>query len=125
MAQRLQTRRQHRAGGLRVEQFTQPATVEGVEVTRQGLYVMQRHRDHAGIAVTGGHAVDHAFLVQQRVEKTRALGDALAVGGIALQLRRHLAVGQCQHVFNAQRAFAEGYRLKRWRRHRSSRKGKS
>ncbi|MMZ66282.1 hypothetical protein D1872_287660 [compost metagenome] len=99
--------------------------MEGVEVTRQGLYVMQRHRDHAGIAVTGGHAVDHAFLVQQRIEEPRALGDALAIVGVALQLHGRLTVGQGQHVFDAQRAFAEGYRLMGWRRHRSSRKGKS
>ncbi|MNQ70308.1 hypothetical protein D3C85_849410 [compost metagenome] len=125
VAQRLQTRRQYRAGGLGVEQFAQTTAVEGVQMTGQRLDVMQRHRDHAGIAIAGGYAVDHAFLVQQRVQKTRALGDALAVGRVALQLRRHLAVGQCQHIFNAQRAFAEGYRLKRWRRHRSSRKGKS
>ncbi|MCY1249103.1 hypothetical protein D9M72_626070 [compost metagenome] len=94
-------------------------------MTRQRLDVMQRHRHHAGIAVTGGHAIDHAFLVQQGIEEACALGDALAVRGVALQLRGGLAVGQGQHVFDAQREFAEGYRLKRWRRHRSSRKGKS
>ena len=125
VAQRLQTRREHRARRLGVEQFAQAAAVEGVQMTRQRLDVMQRHRDHAGVAVTGGHAIDHAFLVQQGVEESRALGDALTVRGVALQLRRHLTVGQGQHVFDAQREFAEGYRLKRWRRHRSSRKGKS
>jgi hypothetical protein len=85
---------------------------------------MQRHRHHAGVAVAGGHAVDHAFLVQQGIEELRALGDALAVRGVACNCGR-LTVGQGQHVFDAQRAFAEGYRLKGWRRHRSSRKGKS
>jgi len=82
-------------------------------VTGQRLDVMQRYRDHARIAITGGHAVDHPFLVQQGVEEARALGDTLAVRGVALQLRRHLTVGQGQHVFDAQREFAEGYRLKR------------
>jgi peptidoglycan/xylan/chitin deacetylase (PgdA/CDA1 family) len=98
--------------------------VERVQVTRQSLDVLQRHRHHAGVAVAGGHAIDHAFLVQQRVEKLRALGNALAIGDIILQLRGHLTVGQGQYVFNAQSVFAKGYRLK-MRRHRSSRKGKS
>jgi hypothetical protein len=68
---------------LGVEQFAQAATVEGVQMTRQRFDVMQRHRHHAGVAVAGGHAVDHAFLVQQRVEELRALGDALAERGVA------------------------------------------
>ncbi len=93
-------------------------------MTGQGFDMLQRYRHHARVAVAGGHAVDHAFLVQQRVEELRALGDALAIGRVALQLGRHLTVGQGQHVFDAQGAFAKGYRLK-MRRHRSSRKGKS
>ncbi|MNV38697.1 hypothetical protein D3C71_1302590 [compost metagenome] len=125
VAQRLQTRRQHRAGGLGIEQFAQPAAVERVQVLRQRLDVMQRHCHHAGIAIAGGHAIDHAFLVQQGIEEPCPFGNALAVRRVALQLRRRLTVGQGQHVFDAQREFAEGYRLKRWRRHRSSRKGKS
>ncbi len=125
VAQRLQTRRQHRAGGLGVEQLAQAATVERIQVTRQGLDVVQRHSDHAGVAVTGGHAVDHAFLVQQGIEELRTLGNALAKRRVILQLRRCLTVGKGQHVFNAQGAFAEGYRLKSGHRHRSSRKGKS
>jgi len=124
MAQRLQTRRQHGTGGLGVEQLAQAATVKGVQMTRQGFDVFQWHRHHAGVAVAGGHAVDHAFLVQQRVEELRALGDALAVRGIVLQASGYLAVGQGQHVFDAQGAFTKGDGLKR-RRHRSSRKGKS
>ncbi len=125
VAQRLQAGGEHGAGGLRVEQLAQAATVEGVEMTWQRLDMLQRHRDHAGVAVAGGDAIDHAFLVQQRIKKLRALGDALAIGRVVLQLRRHLTVGQGQHVFDAQREFAEGNRLKRMRRHRSSRKGRS
>jgi len=125
VAQRLQARRQHSAGGLGVEQLAQPATVEGVEVARQGFDVLQRHGHHARIAVAGGHTVDHAFLVQQRVEKARALGDALAVVGVVLQTGRRLTIGQGQHVFNAQRGLAEGYWLMRMRRHRSSRMGRN
>ena len=124
MAQRLQTRRQYGASSLGIKQFAQAATVKGVQMTRQGFDVLQRHRHYAGVAVAGGHAVDHAFLVQQRVEELRALGDALAVRGIVLQASGHLAVGQGQHVFDAQGAFTKGDGLKR-RRHRSSRKGKS
>ena len=125
VAQRLQARCQHGAGGLSVEQFAQPAAVEGVEVARQRFDMLQRHRHHARIAVTGGDAVDHAFFVEQRIQKTCAFGDAFAVLGVVLQLGRHLTIGQSQHVFNAQRGLAEGYWLMRMRRHRSSRMGKS
>ena len=94
-------------------------------MTRQGFDVLQGHRHHARVAVPRGHAVDHAFFIQQRVEKARALGNALAVFGVVLQTGRCLTIGQRQHVFNAQRGLAEGYWLMRMRRHRSSRKGKS
>lgn len=41
MAQRAQTRRQHRTGGGRIEQLSQAAAMEGVQVARQGLDVLQ------------------------------------------------------------------------------------
>ena len=47
VAQRLQACGEYGAGGLCVEQLAQAATVEGVEVTRQRLDVLQRHRHHA------------------------------------------------------------------------------
>jgi len=125
VAQRLQACSEHGAGGLGVEQLAQPAAVKGVEVARQRFNMLQRHRHHARITVAGGHAVDDAFLVQQRVEKACALGDALAIVGVVLQTGRRLTIGQGQHVFNAQRGLAEGYWLMRMRRHRSSRKGKN
>ncbi|MCY1397500.1 hypothetical protein D9M71_125070 [compost metagenome] len=99
--------------------------MEGVQVTGQGFDVLQRHRDHAGVAVAGGDAVDHPFLVQQRVEEACAAGNGFAVLGVALQLRGGLAVGQCQHLFDAKCGLAEGYRLKRMRCHRSSRMGRN
>ncbi len=84
MAQRLQACGEHGAGAGFIQQLAQATAVEGVQMTRQRLDLMQRYGHHAGVAVAGGDAVDHAFLVQQAVEKTRALGDLFAVGGIAL-----------------------------------------
>ncbi|RMS12693.1 hypothetical protein ALP75_200484 [Pseudomonas syringae pv. actinidiae] len=125
LTQRLQARRQHRAGGLGVEQFAQPAAVKRIQMTRQRLDMLQRHRHHAGIAITGGDAVDHAFLAQQRIKKLRAPGDACAKFIVALQRARCLTIGQGQHVFDTQGAFAEHDRVRSLIRHRTSRMGRN
>ncbi len=94
--------------------------MEGVKVAWQGFYVLQGHGDHTGIAVAGGDAIDHAFLVQQRIQEAGAAFDTLAVRPIVLQGYRGTAFGQGQDVFDHQRQLAEGYRLMRVHRHRSS-----
>ena len=95
--------------------------MEGEQVPGQSLDLMQRHGHHAGVAVAGGDAVDHAFLVQQGVEKACALGDLLAVGGIALQLRVGAALGQGDHLLDGQLGFAESHVVS----HGHSRTGRS
>ena len=99
--------------------------MEGEQVLGQRLDLMQRHRDHAGVAVAGGHTVDHAFLVQQGVEEARALGDLFPVGGIILQLGAGLALRQGYDVLDGQGALAEDHRLRLVCRHLASRKGRS
>ncbi|MNF93990.1 hypothetical protein D3C84_766850 [compost metagenome] len=125
VAQRLQTGGQHGAGARLIQQLAQAAAVEGVEVPRQRLDLMQRHGHHAGVAIAGGDAVDHAFLVQQAVEKARALGNLLAEGGVALQLRAGAALGQGDHLLDGQRHFAEGHGVRLMGGHARSRTGRS
>ncbi len=125
VAERPQACSQHCACGRGVQQLAEAATVEGVEVAWQRLDVFQRHGHDTGVAVAGGHAVDHPFLVEQGVEKARPAGNALAVGGIALQVCRGTAFGQRHDVFDSQRRFAERDRFMRLHRHRSSRKGRN
>ncbi|MNP41215.1 hypothetical protein D3C76_1349040 [compost metagenome] len=120
MAQRAQPGGQHCACGRRVEMTTQAATVEGVQVTRQGLDMLHRHGNHAGVAVAGGDAIDHAFLVQQGVEEACAAVDVLAIPGVVLQVRRGAAFSQGNDFFDRQWRLAKGYSRVRGHRHRSS-----
>ncbi|MOA44092.1 hypothetical protein D3C78_1663200 [compost metagenome] len=99
--------------------------MEGKQVLGQRLDLVQRHGHHAGVAVAGGDAVDHAFLVQQGVEEARALGDLLAVGGVVLQLRAGLALGQGHDLLDGQVGFAEDHRIRLMCRHVLSRTDRS
>ncbi|MNC59077.1 hypothetical protein D3C75_1088620 [compost metagenome] len=99
--------------------------MKGVQMPGQGFDMLQRHGDHAGVAIACGDTIDHPFLVQQGVEKARTTGNGLAVVRVTLQPCGSLAVGQGQHVLDAKCGSAEGYRLKRIRCHRSSRMGRN
>ncbi len=111
MGKRTQARGEHGAGGFGVQQLAQPAAMKGEQVLRQRLDLMQRHRHHAGIAIAGGNAVDHALAVQQGVEKLCAAGDAAAKGLVRLQPCRRTALRHGQHVLDAQKVFAKDHGL--------------
>ncbi len=125
LAQRLQASGEHRTGGVRFEQLAQAAAVEGEQMPGQRLDLVQRNRHHAGVAVTGGHAVDHPFAVQQRVEELRAAGDALAERVVVLQLRGCLLASQGHHLFQAQGRGAKDYGFRICCRHAVSRRQRS
>ena len=123
VGQRAQARSQDCARGFGVEQLAKAAAVEGKQVLRQCLDLVQRHRHYAGIPVAGGHAVDHAFAVEQGVEKLRAAGDPLAERRVSLQLGGRTALGDGQQVFDTQVVFTKDHGLRVV--HGCSRKGRS
>lgn len=111
VGQRTQASGEHGAGGFGVQQLAQAATMKGEQVLRQRFDLMQWHRYHAGIAIAGGDAIDHAFAVQQGVEKLRAAGDAAAKDFVRLQSCRRTALRHGQHVLDAQKVFAKDHGL--------------
>ena len=109
--QRTQAGGQDRARGFRVEQLAQAAAVKGEQMLRQGLDLVQRYRHHTGIAIAGGHAVDHTFAVEQGVEKLCTAGDPFAERRVGLQPGGRTALGHGQQVLDAQVVFAKDHGL--------------
>jgi len=125
VGQRAQARGEHGAGRFGIQQLDQAAAVEGEQVLRQRLDLRQRHRHHAGVAVAGGHTVDHPFAVEQGIEELGAAGNALAKAVVGLQACRCAAFGHGQHVLDAQMVLAKDHGFRCGVVHVRSRKGRS
>jgi hypothetical protein len=100
--------RQHGAPGRHIEILPQAAAMEAGQVQGQLGHQGRRHGPGHGVAIAGGHPVDDPLLRQQPVEEVGAALDAGHKGGIRVEHRLGMPLGQGHHLLYGEPACAKG-----------------